>query len=73
MVLGALHLRGSPSDRGYPLGDESGGILDPPVGMEAGGGGRERWRRRGMVVAYPPPYPTGAIHSRTLASSSIKV
>jgi hypothetical protein len=39
-------VRGSPLGCGYPSSGRSDGVLDPPAGMEAGGGGEERWRRR---------------------------
>jgi hypothetical protein len=37
---------GSPPGRGYPSRGGYGGDLDPPAGMEAGGGGKERWPGR---------------------------
>jgi hypothetical protein len=41
-----VHDHGSPPDRGYPSRGGYGGDLDPPAGMEAGGGGGERWPGR---------------------------
>jgi hypothetical protein len=41
-----LCIGGSPTGRRYPSRGGYGGVLDPPVGIEAGGGGGERWAGR---------------------------